>query len=76
MDWNDPAARGRLIERVGIDEYNRLQQEEFERQTVETVNGHAIRIVGSRFGRVYMVDGTDRGHQTLEGARKIARGEL
>ena len=28
-----------------------------------------------RFGALYMVDGLNRGHQTLDGARQIARGE-
>jgi type IV secretory pathway protease TraF len=76
MDWNDPTQRAALIDRIGVDAYNRAQTQHFADSTVETVNGHAIRIVGSRFGRVYMVDGTGRGHATLEGARKIARGEL
>jgi hypothetical protein len=42
---------------------------------VETVNGFNIRLVHSmRFGAL-MVDGLNRGHQTLDGARQIARGE-
>jgi hypothetical protein len=73
MNWNDPAARADLIARVGVSEYDRLQKEEHKRQTIETVNGHAIRIVYCRFGKIYMVDGTNCAHQTLEGARKIAR---
>jgi hypothetical protein len=45
-------------------------------KVVETVNGHAIRLVHSmRFGALYMVDDLNRGHQTLDGARQIARGE-
>jgi type IV secretory pathway protease TraF len=76
MDWNDPTQRAALIDRIGVDANNRALAQHFKDSTVETVNGRAIRIVGSRFGRVYMVDGTGRGHATLEGARKIARGEL
>lgn len=74
MNWDDPVARYRLIDRVGVSEYTRLQKLEHERQVVERVNGHAIRKVGSRFGTIYMVDGLNKGHQTLEGARKLASG--
>jgi hypothetical protein len=45
LDWSDPAAHNRLIERVGHDEYNRLHAEQMARSTVATVNGHAIRKV-------------------------------
>lgn len=74
-DWDDPAARARLIDRVGPDVYNRLHEAEIDRSTVEVINNRRIRIVGSRFGRLYIVDGTGRAHATLEGARQIARGE-
>jgi hypothetical protein len=74
MDWNDPAARARLIARVGINEYERQQAAEFERATIERVNGYAIRlVVSSRWGGVYMVDGLGQGHSSMEGARLIAR---
>lgn len=72
MDWNDPAARGRLIERVGIDEYERQQAAHFRASTLAVVNGYGIRAVGSRFGTVYMVDGTGNGYTTLEAARAFA----
>jgi len=76
INWDDPAQRANLIEAVGPDEYNRQQAEHFRQSTIETVNGRGIRVVGSRFGRIYMVDGLGRGHSTLKGARQIARGEL
>lgn len=72
MNWDDPAARARLIDSVGVDEYERLHREQMDKSTIEVVNGHGIRVIGSRFGRIYMVDGTGQGHSTLEGARKIA----
>jgi hypothetical protein len=53
IDWSDPAARNRLIERVGPDEYNRLHAEQMARSTVAIVNGHVIRKVQSRFGKLY-----------------------
>jgi hypothetical protein len=48
IDWNDPAARNRLIECVGPDEYNRLHTEQMARGPVATVNGHAIHKVTVR----------------------------
>ena len=36
IDWSDPAARDRLIECVGPDEYNRLHAEQMARSTVAT----------------------------------------
>ena len=52
-------------------------EDHFAKKVVETVNGHPIRLVHTmRFGAsLYMVDGLNRGHQTLDGARQIARGE-
>jgi hypothetical protein len=51
-------------------------EDHFAKTVVETVNGHPIRLVHTmRFGALYMVDGLNRGHQTLDGARQIARGE-
>jgi hypothetical protein len=45
IDWDDPDARFALIQRVGVTEYNRLMQERHARNTVATVNGHAIKQV-------------------------------
>ena len=58
MNWNDPAERAALIERVGGQEYNRLFQEHVEQSTVAFVNGYRIRPVGSRFGLIFMVEGS------------------
>jgi hypothetical protein len=73
-DFDDPAQRAALIERVGPDEYNRQLKEHLDRSTVEVVSGYGIRLVRSMlFGPIYMVDGLGKGHATLDGARKIAR---
>jgi hypothetical protein len=37
------------------------------------VNGYGIRAVGSRFGRIFVVDGLGKGALTLEGAEELAR---
>lgn len=72
IDWNDPAARSRLIDRVGIAEYNRLHADQMARDAVVTVNGHRIRKVGSRFGTLFAVDGTGKAFRTIEEATAFA----
>jgi len=37
MDWNNPEARLAMLERVGVNEYNRLHAEKMKADTVETV---------------------------------------
>jgi hypothetical protein len=74
-DFSDPEQRLDYLIHYGIDAYNKAMEDHFAK-VVETANGHAIRLVHSmRFGTLYMVDGLNRSHQTLDGARQIARGE-
>lgn len=72
MDWNDPAARARLIEEVGGAEYNRQFEAHLEASTIETVNGHAIRAVSSRFGQLYQVGNTGTAFFSLDEAIRFA----
>ena len=72
IDWSDPVARDRLIECVGPDEYNHLQAEEMARSPVATVNGHAIRKVQSRFGKLYQVGRTGTAFSAFEAAKNFA----
>ena len=72
IDWSDPTARKSLIESVGQDEYNRLHAEQMERSTVATVNGHAIRRVPSRFGKLYQVGTTGTAFSAFEAAKTFA----
>jgi hypothetical protein len=74
MNWNDSEARLALVERVGVREYNRLFDEHRKESTVETVNGHDLRWVDSRFGPVCMVGTTGTGFLRIEEARKYAQG--
>lgn len=75
MDFDDPAARAALIERVGRDEYLRLQEEHRRKSVVVTVNGYDIRpVVSARFGRLFMIDTTDSAYITLDEATKFAEG--
>jgi hypothetical protein len=71
IDWSDPAAHNRLIQRVGTDEYNRLHAEWMARSTVATVNGHEIRKVQSRFGKLYQVGRTGTAF-SVEAAKNFA----
>lgn len=72
VDWDDPASRARLIERVGLYEYNRLHDEQFRSSTIMRPNGYSIRPVVSRFGKLYMVDA---GGKATRGFRTIAEAE-
>jgi hypothetical protein len=74
IDWDDPAARAALIERVGIEQYNALFEEHVQQSTVSTVAGHAIRpIVSVQSGRIFMVGDTCTGFPTLAEAEAFAR---
>jgi hypothetical protein len=75
INWDDPAARLELIERVGADEYNRLHAEHMKRQTVATVNGYGIRKVNTPYGQLFAVDGTTTtmAFRTLDEAEAYAR---
>jgi hypothetical protein len=71
--WSDPAARLALLERVGADEYNRLQQAEWERNTVSTINGYPIRrLVDARWGPLFLVVGTGRAFAEQQEAERYA----
>jgi ribosomal protein L12E/L44/L45/RPP1/RPP2 len=73
MNWDDPAARLHLIDRVGLQEYNRQIEEHNAKSVVQTVNGHAIRPVLTRFGRVFAVGATGKAFATLAEATAFAR---
>lgn len=72
MNWDDPAARLALIERVGPDEYNRMLKLHHDASVIKTVNGHAIRPVASRFGRLFAVGKTGTAFATLAQAEEFA----
>ena len=55
-DFSDPEQRLDYLLQHGVDAYNKAMEDHFAK-VVETVNGHAIRLVHSmRFGALYMVD--------------------
>ena len=73
MDWDDPAQRLALIERVGIEEYNRQILEHLEASIVSRVGGHAIRTVASRFGQLFAVGDTGRAFASQGDAEQFAK---
>ena len=73
INRDDPAQRAQLIERVGAKAYNEAFAAYQKESILETVNGHAIRPVGTRFGRLFMVGNTSSAFQTLDQAREFAQ---
>jgi hypothetical protein len=43
MDWDDPADRAALIERVGVRKFNRMYNEYYLKNIAAIVNGYNIR---------------------------------
>ena len=74
MDWDDASSRARLIESVGIPEYNRRIEEHLKRSVLETYKDRDIRPVGTRFGRLFAVGGTKTAFSTIEKAREFIDG--
>lgn len=74
MDWDNPEDRAQLIESVGVDEYNRRHLEHQKESVVETYKGRDIRVVGSRFGSLYAVSGTEVAFAKIEEARSFIDG--
>lgn len=74
IDWEDPAARLALIERIGVKAYNDAVKARADAARIATVNGYAIRPVSSRFGRIYAIDGTGKAFATRAQAETFAEG--
>lgn len=74
MNWNDPASRHELLERVGVEEYEKQRQAHVATTLVSTVNGYAIRTVESRFGTLYAVEGTASAFSKQSEAEDFAKG--
>jgi hypothetical protein len=62
-----------LIERVGIDEYNRQMQIHLAASVVDRVNGETVHVVGSSLGKLFAVGRC--GFATLDEARAYAQKE-
>ena len=76
IDWDEPTARFRLAEQVGLHRYAQLEAAYMRRTMVATIGGHAIREkTSSRFGRLFIVGGTGRAFRRLDQAKAYARKE-
>lgn len=73
MNWDDPAERLALAERVGHEEYHRQLKQHLDASVVSRVGGHAIRPVNTRFGRLFHVGETDKAFGTQDEAEQYAR---
>jgi len=77
MNWDDPAERLALIQRVGVAEYQRLLNEHGDehrmRTTVAAINGRSIWPVECKYGRVFAVQGSNVAFATVDGAIAHAR---
>lgn len=74
FDLDTPEGRLAAVEALGPEGYNRAMADKLVRDTVLTVNGHPIRTVMSRFGRLYAVGATGRAFGTLGEATTFAAG--
>jgi len=72
INWDDPAARASLIERIGPKAYEAAREAARKAGVVATVNGYAIRPVMTAFGRLFAVDGTRNAYRTQAQAEAYA----
>ena len=73
IDWNDPAARARLIERLGPAAYNKAFAKHVEETTICVVNGYPLRPIMTRFGKLIQVYGDTHAFNTVEQATEHAK---
>jgi hypothetical protein len=74
MKWNDPEDRARLLEAVGVEEYNRQAEKERVRTIAAWANGYPIRAVSTPFGRLFAVEGTPVAFGRLDQAVRHCEG--
>lgn len=72
MNLNTPEGRLAAAESLGPDGYNRAMKAHIENSFVEVVNGYGLRWVGSPFGRLCAIHGTDRAFLKIEDSRAYA----
>lgn len=73
IDWSDPVARLRLIESVGIEEYNRQIEAHLAASVVARAAGRAINRIQTRWGTLYNVGGLNVAFRTV--AEAVAAAE-
>lgn len=73
-NFDTPEGRLAAAESLGPDGYNAAMKAHHKASEIATVNGYGIRSVASRFGRLFMVVGTDAAFSTIEAATAHANG--
>ena len=70
-NFNDAASRAAFMERVGHDAYDAAPKAHMDASVIETLNGHGIRPVGTRFGRLLAVGSTGSAFRTIGEAHEL-----
>ena len=75
QDWSNPETRAAYAMQRGAGAYNQRAAQERAAAILETVNGHALRRVGSAFGPLVAVGDTGKAFaaREIERAREYAR---
>ena len=73
MNLDTPEGRLAAAESLGPDGYNAAMEAHHKASEIATVNGYGIRPVSSRFGRLFMVVGTDAAFSTQAAAEAHAK---
>jgi predicted flavoprotein YhiN len=73
IDWGNPSERAALVERIGLEAYNKAFKEHQKDSTVSTVGGHDIQTVKTQFGKLFAVSETNMAFKTLKEAEEYAR---
>lgn len=72
MNWDDPAERFRLLDRVGPDAYNAAFEAYRKSITLTVINGYEIIPVTTQFGRLFQVMNTQKAFRTQREAEDFA----
>lgn len=75
MNWDDPIERRKLLEAIGVEQYNARIREHHKASVISTVNGYNIRPVNTRYGKLFAVENTNSAFATLAEAENFARNE-
>jgi hypothetical protein len=73
LDGDDPEAKLRFIKQYGPEAYETALRDWQQRNTMTTVNGYPIRRVNTRFGGMFVVNGTKHAFAGLPEAEAFAR---
>jgi hypothetical protein len=72
MDLDTAEGRFAASQQLSTAAYNRAMADHIAKSVIETVNGHGIRPVQTRFGRLFHVGTTGSAFRTIDQAREFA----